>query len=322
MTQTPKLKLPYIMPAQAQKHVTHNEALKAIDVLSQIAVDDFSTDRPIAPHEGQAIIIQNVEGTTPSADSNMILYFQDGAWQRYSPMAGWVAWIKTLKLLFVFDGFKWVQVQNTYTSLPLLGINTDADLGNKFAIKSEATLFDNEGAGHQLKINKAETSETASLIFQNAYSGNAEIGLTGDNDLHVKVSSDGQNFKEAITVRTETGAVDIPKLNFLQALPSGTETRVINNGEIDSNTGKPIEILLIGTENGAPVDELHTITGGLTGQILILRSPTSSRDPKVIDSLGNLKLAGDFIFTRSDDILVLIKIGSQWLEISRSDNRS
>ncbi len=31
MDQTPNLKLPYIMPSQAQKHVTHNEAIRLLE---------------------------------------------------------------------------------------------------------------------------------------------------------------------------------------------------------------------------------------------------------------------------------------------------
>ena len=35
---TPRLDLPWLMPAQAQKHVTVNEALARLDILVQAAV--------------------------------------------------------------------------------------------------------------------------------------------------------------------------------------------------------------------------------------------------------------------------------------------
>ena len=38
MVQTPNLELDYLQAAQAQKHVTHNEALRALDALVQISV--------------------------------------------------------------------------------------------------------------------------------------------------------------------------------------------------------------------------------------------------------------------------------------------
>ncbi|WP_254695221.1 DUF2793 domain-containing protein [Leisingera sp. NJS201] len=49
MTQTsPILALPYLMPAQAQKHVTHNEALQMLDALVQLRVEGFDAAAPPA----------------------------------------------------------------------------------------------------------------------------------------------------------------------------------------------------------------------------------------------------------------------------------
>ena len=36
MDSTPNLQLPYLMAAQAQKHVTHNEALRALDAAAGV----------------------------------------------------------------------------------------------------------------------------------------------------------------------------------------------------------------------------------------------------------------------------------------------
>ena len=38
---SPRLDLPFILPSQAQKHVTHNEALRLLDALVQLAVEGF-----------------------------------------------------------------------------------------------------------------------------------------------------------------------------------------------------------------------------------------------------------------------------------------
>ena len=40
MTVSTHLKLPQILPAQAQKHITHNEALAILDALTQLVVPD------------------------------------------------------------------------------------------------------------------------------------------------------------------------------------------------------------------------------------------------------------------------------------------
>ncbi len=58
-----------------------------------------------------------------------------------------------------------------------------------------ATLLNHDGAGHQLKINKAAAGDTASLLYQDAFSGRAELGLAGDDDFHFKVSPDGSELE-------------------------------------------------------------------------------------------------------------------------------
>jgi hypothetical protein len=61
-----------------------------------------------------------------------------------------------------------------------------------------------------LKVNKAGEGETASLLFQSAYEGRAEMGLAGSDDFAVKVSADGTAWHEAIRVAWATGRVGFP----------------------------------------------------------------------------------------------------------------
>ena len=53
MDQTPNLKLPYILPSQAQKHVTHNEALRLLYAVVHLSVRSSSrTGAPETPIDG------------------------------------------------------------------------------------------------------------------------------------------------------------------------------------------------------------------------------------------------------------------------------
>ena len=50
---SPNLALPLLLPAQAQKHVTHNEALALLDLLVQLRVQRFDARTPPeAPGDG------------------------------------------------------------------------------------------------------------------------------------------------------------------------------------------------------------------------------------------------------------------------------
>jgi hypothetical protein len=47
------------------------------------------------------------------------------------------------------------------------------------------------------------------------WSGRAEIGLTGDDDLHVKVSADGSTWRDVLTIAGASGKVSLPMTNML-----------------------------------------------------------------------------------------------------------
>ena len=58
MEQTANLNLPYIMPSQAQKHVTHNEAIRLLDGLVHLAVRDRDLSAPPdTPDDGACYIV-------------------------------------------------------------------------------------------------------------------------------------------------------------------------------------------------------------------------------------------------------------------------
>ena len=91
-------------------------------------------------------------------------------------------------------------------NLSKLGIGTAADAVNLLSVKTAAVLLSNVGADLQLKLNKASTSDTGSMLMQTGAFGRAEIGLCGDDDLHLKVSADGSTWSEALVVTAGAGS--------------------------------------------------------------------------------------------------------------------
>ncbi|MBN9264732.1 MAG: DUF2793 domain-containing protein, partial [Hyphomicrobium sp.] len=218
MPDTPNLGLPYIMAAQAQKHVTHNEAIRALDALVHLAViaRDVAAP-PVSPADGDRYIVA-AGGTGAWTGHDLeIAAFQDGAWAFFAPRSGWRAWIVGESALRAWNGSAWVAMgggegggDGGDGAFDTLGINATADETNRLALSSPASLFNHAGAGHQLKLNKAEAGDTASFLFQTAFSGRAEMGTAGDDDFHFKVSPDGSAWHEAILIDKTTGAVSFP----------------------------------------------------------------------------------------------------------------
>jgi hypothetical protein len=83
---TPNLDLPYISPAQAQKHVTHNEAIRMLDALVQLCVRDrHLTAPPESPAEGDRHIVAAGATGEWNARDGQIAAFQDEGWAFYTP---------------------------------------------------------------------------------------------------------------------------------------------------------------------------------------------------------------------------------------------
>lgn len=210
MDHTPRLGLPFIMPSQAQKHITHNEAIEALDALAQPTVESRSlVTPPTTPLPGEAWIVPAGATGAWSGHTGKIAAWQSGAWSFLDPATGWQAYDRSDKTQLVFDAGVWTPIAALGSALPRLGINTTADTTNRLAVSAAATLLTHAGNGHQVKINKASAADTASLLYQTNWSGRAEMGLAGDDHWRLKVSADGSTWIDALTVNASTGAATV-----------------------------------------------------------------------------------------------------------------
>ena len=197
--QSDRLGLPYILPSQAQKHVTHNEALRRLDALVQLTVESFDAlTPPPLPETGTCYALGAAPTGEWAGQGGHVAVREADGWRFVAPREGWLAWGRAEAELRVSGGAGWGPVPTGVEVLDRLGIATAPDETNRLAVASDATLLSHDGAGHQLKINKAGTAETASLLFQSGWTGHAEMGLTGGLAFAVKISPDGVGWSEAM----------------------------------------------------------------------------------------------------------------------------
>ena len=222
MDTSARLGLPYLAPAQLQKHVTLNEALTRLDVLVQCtAVSRTVTAQPPDPADGDLFILPDSaagsrwSGYPPGA----LVRFEAGGWAVQPVAEGVLVWIVDEATAVVrHDGgwLAWGETLGAVQNLDRLGLNTTADAANPFAARLNTALWtarnvaDGGDGDLRMTFNKEAASDVGSLLFQSGYSGRAELGLVGDDDLTLKVSADGAAWRAAMVVDRTTGAVAFP----------------------------------------------------------------------------------------------------------------
>jgi hypothetical protein len=131
---------------------------------------------------------------------------------------------------------------------------------------------------------------------------------------------------ELANVKLERGSVPSPFIaetenEVIAALGNTVSAaQTISSGVITVPSSANSFLQLIASEGGAATDDLDTINGGADAQIVVFMTTTSAQDITFKDNTGNLRLAGDFTLDTSSDTLTLIKRGTLWYEIARSNN--
>ena len=196
MDTTPNLALPLIAAAQAQKHVTHNEALRALDAIVQLTVLDKDLSAPPgSPAEGARYIVGPSPTGAWAGQTDRIAAWQDGAWAFHAPHEGWLAWVADEDRLYIWSGTAWAFAAGSLSNVaddatPQLGGDLDA---NGFDIGfDDGTGITDDSGNEQLVFHK-----TASAVNQigiaNAATGTApQIAAEGtDPNVDLRLAPKG-----------------------------------------------------------------------------------------------------------------------------------
>jgi len=109
MPQTHRLGLPLLAPGQAQKDITHNEALLLIDIIGQTIAQ--SADRvtpPDAPVPGACWIVPPSATGAWSDNIGSIAGWTSNGWRFMAPATGWRCWVIDRNYAMRFDGTAWI----------------------------------------------------------------------------------------------------------------------------------------------------------------------------------------------------------------------
>lgn len=106
---TPRLTLPFIQPGQAQKEMSHNEALTLLDIAVQPAVQAVGgATPPLEPEAGQCWIVgAGADGDWAGCET-MLAGWTAGGWRFVAPVPGMQVWSVADGMFAWFDGAEWL----------------------------------------------------------------------------------------------------------------------------------------------------------------------------------------------------------------------
>jgi hypothetical protein len=171
---------------------------------------------------------------------------------------------------------------------------------NNLEVSGTSALFSSSG-DFRISVSKGTELNTASILFQNNFSGRAEFGLTGDDKFHIKTSPDGSTWIESLVIDTN-GNIGIGTTNpatRLQVFGTTTAQTILPEADNLYSLGAPglrwANLYAATTSVGDLIfaNQFRVIeTDNLaTTQALIFKNQRGEEIMR-LDERGNLTLAG------------------------------
>ena len=237
---TTHLLLPYILASQAQKHVTHNDALRLLDAMVQLSVlDRTRTAPPVSPTDGDRhIVASGATGLWAGWDLN-VAFWVDGVWMRLVPRPGWLAWIAAEQAFVVWNGSAWDLVgEPVDVSDAVFSLVNDADPTRKalFSLSGIST-----GTTRTFTLPNT-SSELAILAGTQTFTGNKTFSGTLTVSGTITVSAASASIGTATTTATYGMGTGGTTTGVTKTLNLGTggaagSTTVVNIGPAAAGAG-------------------------------------------------------------------------------------
>ncbi|MCW3834501.1 DUF2793 domain-containing protein [Sphingomonas canadensis] len=140
---TDRMELPMLQPGQAQKEMSHNEALARLDLAVQASVSAAGTNAPPAdPAPGDAWIVGDAPSGAWAGNAGAIAGWTASGWRFLAPREGMRAWIAESGFA-LYTGGEW-RIGEAHGRLIVEGVQVVGERGAAIADPSGGATVDSE----------------------------------------------------------------------------------------------------------------------------------------------------------------------------------
>ncbi len=272
--QTPRLGLPFLVASQAQKEVTHNQALSLLDALAHVNVRDRDlAAAPASPAEGDVYLVAAGAGGVWAGQSGNLAVFQAGAWVFVAPPAGMAMWVADEARLFLRDAGTWREVALVANLPQTVATTRDPDatddgypLGQLWYNSARDLMWvcrgNAAGAARWTYLNPVEvlgrqhtgaTKTDADTAEATLYSLAIPADALGPNDLlRVTAVWSYPNSATSKTMRIRVGGTLVFSGSATTTASLSAQAQVANRDALNAQVGKPTALSSFGTNAAAP----------------------------------------------------------------------
>lgn len=188
-----RFNLPFILPSQAQKHITHNKALDMLDgLLVNAVVSATVVVAPSSPVDGESYIVP-LGGSFGSVPDGGLAIYTSGQWVAVSPPFGF-------RVLVLDEGRYLVNAGSAgWVSGQVVG-----DLGGSFGLRAIDVALDLSGSE---TITAANMIPTRSIVF--GVTSKVQTAITGPSSFQVGFSGELSKFGGSLGVAAGSSNIGV-----------------------------------------------------------------------------------------------------------------
>jgi hypothetical protein len=227
---TPRFAFPYIQTSQAQKEVTHNEALLMVDALMSLSLEDRHLSAPpVSPQNGQVWFINGAGSGAWNGQSSKLAHYDSGQWYFYVVPDGLRAWIKDEAGYFVYSGGSWSAFVGSGQFITVASVSANyavqaSDRGKLLVANANAAALEIRlpnaatiGNGFPVTVKKTDSSANAVTLraAQNLLTQSQQLDNAAWTKTRVTVTAnyaaapDGTTTADRVLETTDNGVHEI-----------------------------------------------------------------------------------------------------------------